>query len=46
MYVAYGRTEQGRHLVVFIYKNDQTALPISARDMTTTERRHYEKRGK
>jgi uncharacterized protein len=42
LYVAYGQT--GRYLVVFfIYKNQIAALPISARDMTESERRYYER---
>jgi uncharacterized DUF497 family protein len=43
VYVAYGQTESGRYLVVFfIRKNQTSALPISARDMTESERRYYE----
>jgi uncharacterized DUF497 family protein len=43
LYVAYGQTEAGRHLVVFfIRKHQAAALPISARDMTLSERRYYE----
>ena len=42
VYVAYGQTEAGRYLVVFfILKRRNTALPISARDMTLLERRYY-----
>ncbi len=44
VYVAYNQTYSGRYLVVFfIYKINQSALPISARDMTEKERRYYEK---
>jgi hypothetical protein len=44
VYVAYGQTESGRYLVVFfIRKNQTSALPISARDMTESERRYYER---
>lgn len=45
VYVAYGQTYAGRYLVVFfIYKQQiSAALPISARDMTTSERRYYER---
>ncbi|MUG95611.1 BrnT family toxin [Scytonema sp. UIC 10036] len=45
VYVAYGQTYGGRYLVVFlIYKRQMSAaLPISARDMTTSERRYYER---
>lgn len=42
LYVAYGRTEAGRYLtVLFIIKRPDGALPISARNMTNTERRYY-----
>lgn len=42
LYVAYGQTEQGRYLVVFfIRKRRVAALPISARDMTSSERKYY-----
>jgi uncharacterized DUF497 family protein len=45
LYVAYGQTEGGRYLVVFfIYKQKNAALPISARDMTISERRYYEQK--
>lgn len=44
LYVAYGQTETGRYLVVFfVNKKGHTALPISARDMTKSERRYYER---
>jgi len=47
LYVAYGQTLDGRHLVVFfIQKYQAAALPISARDMTGAERRYYEQKGK
>ena len=43
LYVAYGQTNAGRYLVVFfIHKNNKAALPISARDMTSSERKYYE----
>jgi hypothetical protein len=43
LYVAYGQTWAGRLLVVFFIRKRQTAaLPISARQMTPTERRYYE----
>jgi hypothetical protein len=43
LYIAYGQTYTGRYLVVFfIYKNNTAALPISARDMTSSERKYYE----
>lgn len=45
LYVAYGQTSGGRYLVVFFVKKSRdAALPISARDMTTSERRYYEQK--
>ena len=45
VYAAYGRTEAGRYLVVFyIAKMDRRPLIISARDMSRSERRRYERR--
>lgn len=42
LYAAMGRAASGRLLTVyFIYKVDQTALVLSARDMTRRERRLY-----
>lgn len=42
LYVAYGQTDAGRYLVVFFIRKPQNmALPISARDMTSSERRYY-----
>ncbi len=42
---AFGRSHSGRYLtVLFIYKASRDALPISARDMTTRERRTYGRR--
>ncbi len=42
LYFAYGQTDSGRYLVIlFIWKGQGSALPISARDMTTAERRYY-----
>jgi uncharacterized DUF497 family protein len=47
VYVAYGQTNVGRYLVVFfIYKRRAAALPISARDMTSSERRYYNEQKK
>jgi uncharacterized protein len=44
LYTAYGQTISGRFLVVlFIRKERAAALPISARDMTDSERRYYER---
>jgi uncharacterized DUF497 family protein len=43
LYAAYGQTEGGRYLIVFFIRKEQTAaLPISARDMTDSERKYYE----
>lgn len=45
LYLAYGQTDAGRYLVVFfVRKPNQTALPISARDMTDAERRYFNER--
>ncbi|MCA9870331.1 MAG: BrnT family toxin [Caldilineae bacterium] len=45
VYGAYGQTEAGRYLIVFfVYKKDTRALIVSARDMTSAERRLYERR--
>ncbi|MEO0455457.1 MAG: BrnT family toxin [Cyanobacteria bacterium P01_A01_bin.114] len=44
VYIAYGQTDAGRYLIViWIRKNQIAALPISARDMTPKERKHYER---
>ena len=44
LYAAYGQTESGRYLIVFFICKEQTAaLPISARDMTDSERKFYER---
>jgi len=44
LYAAYGQTEAGRYLIIFfIRKESVAALPISARDMTDSERRYYER---
>ena len=43
VYAAFGQTKGGRFLVVFfVYKKDNKALILSARDMTHAERRKYE----
>jgi uncharacterized DUF497 family protein len=45
VYSASGPTEAGRYLIVFfVYKTGGLALPLSARDMTGTERRIYERK--
>ena len=42
LYSVRGQTDTGRYLIIFfIYKSDSTALIISARDMSRSERRHY-----
>ena len=47
VYVAYGQTAAGRYVVVFfIHKRQIAALPISARDMTASEKRYYEQQKK
>jgi uncharacterized protein len=43
VYVALGRTKAGRYLIIFfIYKRDKQAFIVSARDMTSSERKKYE----
>jgi uncharacterized DUF497 family protein len=43
LYAALGQTYSGRYLkVFFVYKNNKRA--VSARDMTKTERRKYERK--
>lgn len=45
IYLALGQTEGGRYLaVLFIYKQTQEALILSARDMEPTERKQYGKK--
>jgi len=40
-YLLYGQSSSGRYLfIVFVWKSQQAQV-ISARDMTTTERRYY-----
>jgi len=42
LYLAYGRTLVGRYIVIFfVKKHRNTAMPISARDMSASERRYY-----
>jgi uncharacterized protein len=44
LYAAYGQTNAGRYLIVFFIRKESTAaLPISARDMTDSERKYYER---
>lgn len=45
LYGAFGQTEAGRYLVVyFVLMKDGNALVVSARDMSSAERRSYERR--
>jgi uncharacterized DUF497 family protein len=45
VYSALGQTSAGRYLVVFfVRKMTHQALIVSARDMTSAERRRYEKK--
>ena len=45
VYAALGQTNAGRYLIVFfVRKKTQQALVVSARDMTVSERRRYEKK--
>jgi len=45
VYAAMARTDSGRYLIVFfVRKTTQEALIVSARDMTASERKLYEKR--
>jgi uncharacterized DUF497 family protein len=45
VYSALGQSLGGRYLIVFfVYKQDRRALVVSAREMTTTERRRYERK--
>lgn len=47
LYRALGQTDSGRYIAAFfIYKMTGEALIISARDMSTRERRYYAKRRK
>lgn len=45
VYSALGQTGAGRYLIVFfVRKKTGQAIPISARDMSASERKRYEKR--
>lgn len=47
LYHAYGKTEDGRFIsVFFIKKPKSSALPISARVMSSTDKRYYENKKK
>lgn len=42
VYAAFGQTDAGRYLICyFVYKNDNRALVLSARDMSGAERKMY-----
>jgi len=42
VYAALSQTDSGRYLIVyFIYKQDKSALILSARDMDNAERKRY-----
>jgi hypothetical protein len=46
-YLAYGRTEVGRCLlVIFVWKSEHAARVIAARDLTTAEKKRLKKRRK
>jgi uncharacterized protein len=43
LYAAYGQTETGRYVfILFVRKRRTAAMPITARDMTKSERRYYD----
>jgi len=45
VYAAMGQTNAGRYLIIFfVRKKTRQALLLSARDMTGSERRRYEKK--
>ncbi len=45
VYSALGQSDSGRYVIVlFIYKNKNLALILSARDMDKKERKRYEKK--
>lgn len=45
VYAAFGQTQVDRYLIVyFVLKKSNQALILSARDMTKSERRKYEKK--
>ena len=43
-YVAYGRTLEGRYLMVAFFRYKKRAKVITARDLTSTERKRYERK--
>ena len=46
VYEAFGQTGAGRYLVVFFINKGVAAMPISARDMTDSERKYYHEKRK
>ena len=45
LFASMGQTDSGRYLIVFfVRKTTQKALIVSARDMTSSERKLYEKK--
>ena len=47
LYVAYVQTAAGRYLVIFFFREPRGgALPISAREMTRSERRYFHEQKK
>jgi uncharacterized DUF497 family protein len=45
VYAAFGQTDSGRYLICFfIYKTENRALILSARDMTDAERKRYDRK--
>jgi uncharacterized protein len=45
VYASMGQTNSGRYVIVFfVRKATHEALIVSARDMTSSERKHYEKK--
>ena len=44
-YLALGQTDAGRYIIIFfVYKKNNQALVISAREMTNLERKKYEQK--
>ena len=43
LYAAYGQTSAGRYLIIFFIRKGTAALPISARDMTDSEEKYYDR---
>ena len=44
VYAVMGQADSGRYLIIFfVYKKDKRALILSARDMTRSERKLYDK---